>query len=242
LAPERTWAWGDIGVGIIQQAIDWLLVLRRRRRPPTYRTRTEDGQEILLDASEKVIGNNEATAFFTELIGGPLKDVMLRQGLTNAPMPSGQAAGAPGGGPASAAQALAAFRKHGIRVSPPAAALAVFAKPGTYPHVDLGAASVGEAPRGGGPLVISSAATDKPRPAHATVVFTLFDPHRRSQQKQVTVHFHGRGIIRAKGFAREVGAMGRPLHYDGDEVRDLLRRKCRHWSRKIHWCSSLERY
>jgi hypothetical protein len=133
------------------------------------------------------------------------------------------------------------FRKFGIRVSGESD-VPVFAKPGTYPHVDLGAGSAVELPDGGRPLVIASESSDRARPSHATVVLTVLDPRRRSQQKQVTVHFHGRGVVRAKGFARELGVAGRPIHYDGEEVRDLIRAKARSWSKRVYWCTAMERY
>ena len=231
-------------MGWFQRARDWLNSLGSGSggKRPTYRTHTEDGQEILLDASETVIGNNEATAFFRDLCGGSLKEVMLRQGLTNIPMTGAADDGGPVPAPGvRSQQALTMFRKFGIRVSGEGGA-PVFAKPGTYPHVELGGGSVVDVPEDGRPLVIASEWSDRARPLHATVVFTVLDPRRRNQQKQVTVHFHGRGIIRAKGFARELGVAGRPLHYDGEEVRDLLHGKARAWSRKIYWCTPLERY
>ena len=54
---------------------------------PRYRTQTEDGQQILIESQEAVIGNSEATAFFTDLCGGSLKEVMMSAGATNVPMP-----------------------------------------------------------------------------------------------------------------------------------------------------------
>ena len=137
---------------------------------------------------------------------------------------------------------MSAFRIYGVRVSE-GDGPQIFAKPGTYPHVELRSGNVGEdTPTDGRPLVIRSSDTDRRRAMHATVVFTLFNARRQSKQKQVTVHFHGLGVIRAKGFTREVGAMGRPSHYDGEEVKRLLHARARTWSRKIHWCSAIERY
>jgi len=231
-----------------QRARDWLNGLGSSGgKRPTYRTHTDDGQAILIDASEAVIGNNEATAFFRELCGGSLKEVMLRQGLTNVPLPNGglqddaPTAGPARTDPARQQQALALFRKYGLRVWSQAEVV-IFAKPGTYPHVELGSGGLAETPEDGRPLVISGGAVDRPRPSHATVVFTLLDARRRSSHKQVTVHFHGRGVVRAKGFSRELGVASRPLHYDGEEVRRLLDRKARSWARKVHWCTPLERY
>jgi hypothetical protein len=234
-------------VGWFQRARAWLNNLGSSGgKRIEYRTHTEDGQAILLEASETVIGNNEATAFFRELCGGSLKEAMLRQGLTNVPLPDGAGDDAPAadpgaGGAARQQQALALFRKHGIRVSTDGEVV-IFARPGTYPHVDLGSEGEGELPEGGRPLVIESLAAEKARPSHATVVFTVLDARRRSRQKQVTIHFHGRGVIRAKGFARELGVASRPMPYDGEEVRRLLDAKARSWGRKVHWCTPLERY
>ncbi|HJN14348.1 MAG TPA: hypothetical protein QGH10_02595, partial [Armatimonadota bacterium] len=118
----------------------------------------------------------------------------------------------------------------------------IYAKPGTYPHVDLQRGNVREAPDDGGPLVISSKDDVQVKKNHATVVFAIFDNRRHGRQKQVTVHFHGRGVVRAKGFMRDIGAMGRPVHYDGEEVEKLLRKKTRVWSKKIYWCTASERY
>jgi hypothetical protein len=214
---------------------------------PTYRTHTDDGQEILIDSRETVIGNNEATAFFTEMCGGSLKEVMLRAGATNVPMPPG-AADPAGAIEAEAASSRAlsaaqvdAFRKYGVRVSDQSD-VPIFAKPGTYPHVDLAGTNVRDEPAEGAPLVISSEEAAESRAMHATVVFTVFDTRRRGRQKQVTVHFHGRGVIRAKGFMREVGSMGRPIHYDGEEIQDIIHTRARSWAGKIHWCSATERY
>jgi len=230
-------------VGWFQSARDWLNNLGSGAggKRPQYRTRTEYGQEILLDSAETVIGNSEATAFFHDLCGGSLKEVMLRQGLTNVPTAGGKGdAPVPAAGPPDQ-PALAMFRKFGIRVSPEGAA-PIFAKPATYPHVELGAGGGVDVPTDGRPLVIASESPDRARPQHATVVFTVLDPRRRNQQKQVTIHFHGRGVIRAKGFARELGVAGRPMHYEGDEVRDLIRTKARSWSKRIYWCTAMERY
>jgi len=231
-------------VGWFQRARDWLNNLGSGGggKRPRYRTHTDDGQEILIDAAETVIGNNEATAFFHDLCGGSLKEVMLRQGLTNVPM-TGEA----GDGPPLPVRggrdqpALAMFRKFGIRVSDQSA-VPIFAKPGTYPHVELGGGGAADLPEGGRPLVIASESSDRARPSHATVVLTVLDPRRRSQQKQVTIHFHGRGVIRAKGFARELGVAGRPIHYDGEEVRSLIHSKARGWSKRVYWCTAMERY
>ncbi len=234
-------------MGWFQRAREWLNSLGSGGgKRPHYRTHTDDGQEILIEASEAIIGNNEATAFFRELCGGSLKEVMLRQGLTNIPTAndageSGSAAGAGGEAVGRGQQALALFRKFGIRVSN-ASGVVVFAKPGTYPHVELGAGGRAEIPEEGRPLVIASNTADRARPSHATVVFTVLDARRRSRQKQVTVHFHGRGVIRAKGFSRELGVASRPMHYDGEEVRHLIGTKARAWAARIHWCTPLERY
>ena len=210
---------------------------------PAYRTHTEDGQEILIDSQEAVIGNNEATSFFTDLCGGSLKDIMLNAGATNPSMTGGDAApGAPAAGVGGADKAkLDAFRKYGVRVSEKSQ-IPIYAKPGTYPHVDLDRGNVREAPADGGPLVISSKDDRSVAKNHATVVLSVFDTRRQGRQKQVTVHFHGRGVIRAKGFMRDIGAMGRPVHYDGAEVEKLLRQKARNWLKKIHWCTGSERY
>jgi hypothetical protein len=230
-------------VGWFQRARDWLNSLGSGSggKRPRYRTHTDDGQQILIDSSETIIGNNEATAFFRDLCGGSLKEIMLRQGLTNIPLAPEDEETTPDSAPVSQnPQALALFRKLGLRISSEGG-LPVFVKPGTYPHVELAGRSVPDLPEDGRPLVIYTDAHDR-RPSHATVVFTVLDPRRRSLQKQVTVHFHGRGLIRAKGFARELGGTGRPIHYDGEEVRALLDREARPWARRIYWCSSLERY
>jgi len=226
----------------LQRARDWLNSLGSAGgKRPQYRTHTDDGQQILIDAAELVIGNNEATAFFRELCGGSLKEIMLRQGMTNIPLANGADETAPAPGPTAGTQpGVALFRKFGIQLSKDGGVI-VFARPGTYPHVELGESLV-EVPEDGRPLVIDSETAERARPTHATVVFTVLDPRRRNQQKQVTLHFHGRGLIRAKGFARELGVAGRPLHYDGDEVRLLIDAKARQWGRKIHWCTPLERY
>jgi len=171
---------------------------------------------------------------------------MRRQGLTNVPLPNGAGDEAPlpdpgPGGPARRQQTLAVFRKYGLRVWSQNE-LVIFAKPGTYPHVELGPGGLAQVPEDGRPLVIAGDAVDRARPSHATVVFTILDARRRSRQNQVTVHFHGRGVIRAKGFSRELGVSSRPMHYDGEDVRRLLDRKARSWAHKVHWCTPLERY
>ena len=236
-------------MGILQKARDWLNSLGGSGggKRPTYRSHTDDGQEIILDSQETIIGNNEATAFFTDVCGGSLKDVMLRAGATNIPLAVADASGAaaegpapPGRGKMSTAQ-MDVFRKYGVRVSPEND-VPIYVKPGTYPHVDLDGGSLTQVPEDGRPLVISSDQTDKSKATHATVVFTVFDTRRSGRYKQATVHFHGRGVIRAKGFTREIGSMGRPTHYDGEEVHRVIRRKARAWGKKIHWCSASERY
>lgn len=208
----------------------------------SYRTHTDDGQPILIEPSETILGNNEATAFFRDLCGAPLKEVMLRQGLTNIPLttPVGEVQLAT---PVEqgTSRAMAIFRRYGIRVSD-AGTTPIFAKPGTYPYVELQGSNVPELPEEGRPVVIRSEATDRRRPPHAIVVFTVFDVKRRNLQKQVTVHFHGRGIIRAKGFSRELGVASRAIHYDGEEVRQLLRQKVPKWANKIYWCTPTERF
>lgn len=233
-------------MGIFQTVRDWLNSLGSPgggKRLTDYRTHTDDGQPILIDAQETVIGNNEATVFFRDLCGGPLKEIMLRAGATNIPMQEGEEPPADGPVRAAGSPSMTAFRQFGVRVSDENG-VPVFAKPGTYPHVELVSGNVREddTPTDGRPLVIRSADTDQPRAMHATVVFTVFDAQRQSKQKQVTVHFHGRGVIRAKGFTREVGAMSRPSHYDGDHVKRLIGQKARKWAGKIHWCSAVERY
>ncbi len=233
-------------MGILQTVRDWLNSLGGGgggKRLADYRTHTDDGRPILIDPEELVIGNNEATAFFRDLCGSSLKEVMLRAGATNIPMEEAEQVPAEGPVRRRDLPSMGAFRRFGVRVSDENG-VPIFAKPGTYPHVELVSGNVPEddTPTDGRPLVIRSADTDQPRALHATVVFTVFDARRQSKQRQVTVHFHGRGVIRAKGFSREVGAMSRPSHYDGDDVKRLIGQKARKWSGKIHWCSALERY
>ncbi len=233
-------------MGILQAVRDWLNSLGSTgggKRLAQYRTHTDDGQPILIDPQEAVIGNNDATAFFRDVCGGSLKEVMLRAGATNVPMDEGPEPLQGGETRVAGSRAMGAFRRFGVRVSDPSD-LPVFARPGTYPHVELVSGNVREddTPSDGRPLVIRSSETDQSRTMHATVVFTVIDARRENKQKQVTVHFHGRGVIRAKGFAREVGAMSRPSHYDGEEVKQLIEKKGRHWAGRIHWCSASERY
>jgi hypothetical protein len=211
------------------------------KRVQRFATQTADGQAILIDSSETVIGNAEATEFFRDICGGSLKEVMLRQGLTNIPVTGG---GVIFGslGRVAAAQQMTMFKKFGVRLTE-ADEAAVYAKPGTYPHVEIGGGGVPEPePDDRRPLVIKTGESDRPRATHASVVFTVFDVRRQSRQKLVTVHFHGRGVIRAKGFTREVGAMGRPTHYDGEEVKAVLQRRAPRWADRIYWCSPRERY
>jgi hypothetical protein len=232
-------------MGILQAVRDWLNSFGSSgggKRLSEYRTHTDDGQPILIEAQETVIGNNEAMAFFRDICGGSIKEIMLRAGATNIPREEGEE---PPPRPVRAGDSVSmgAFRRLGVRVSDEDD-VPVFAKPGTYPHVELVSGNVREedTPTDGRPLVIRSSETDRSRAMHATVVLTVFDAKRQSKQKQVTVHFHGRGVIRAKGFSREVGAMSRPSHYDGEEIRRLIGRNARKWAGKIHWCSALERY
>lgn len=232
-------------MGILQRARDWLNSLGTSgggKRLRQYRTQTDDGQQILIDSAETVIGNSEATAFFRDICGGSLKEVMLRAGATNVPLEAAEGPESDGETRVAGARQMSAFRMLGVRVSDPDAA-PIYVKPGTYPHVELQSGNVREdTPTDGRPLVIRSSETDRSRALHATVVFTAFDARRQSRQRQVTIHFHGLGVIRAKGFTREVGAMGRPSHYDGEEVRRLIRQKAKQWSRRIHWCTAMERY
>ncbi len=211
------------------------------KRVTRYATHTPDGQHILIDASEAVIGNTEATEFFGQVCGGALKEVMLREGLTNVPLAGRGPFWVADQSKIAAAHQMSIFRQYGVRVTGPGQ-LPIYVKPGTYPDVEIGGANVPEQPADGRPLVIKSAAPAHSRATHATVVFTVLDSRRQSRQRQVTVHFHGRGVIRAKGFTREVGAMGRPIHYDGEEIKALLAERARPWSGKIHWCSATERY
>ncbi len=233
-------------MGILQAVRDWLNNLGSSgggKRLSQYRTHTDDGQPILIDAQETVIGNNEAMAFFRDICGGSIKEIMLRAGATNIPMEEGEEPPSDPRVRAGSSPSMDAFRRLGVRVSDEHD-VPIFAKPGTYPHVELVSGNVreGDTPTDGRPLIIRSSETDRSRAMHATIVFTVFDAKRQSKQKQVTVHFHGRGVIRAKGFSREVGAMSRPSHYDGEEVRRLIGKKVRNWAGKIHWCSAMERY
>jgi hypothetical protein len=225
---------------------NWLNNLARSaggKRLPQYATRTANGEEILVDASEPVIGNSEATDFFRDVCGGSLKEIMLRAGFTNVPATAGEVLAAPVLPRVARAQQMALFKRLGVRVTAPHEP-PIYAKPGTYPHVELGRVTVAEEEWAGEhrPLVIKSSEADQSRPTHATVVFTVLDAKRQSRHKQVTVHFHGRGVIRAKGFTRELGGSTRPIHYDGEEVRALIERRARHWSPKVYWCSAVERY
>jgi len=214
---------------------------RGGKRVARYATHTPDGEQILIDSTESVIGNAEATEFFRQVCGGSLKDVMLRQGLTNVPILGRGPFWVADQSKVAAAQQMSVFRKYGVRVTA-ANEVPVYAKPGTYPHVEIGGANVQELSGDGRPLVIKSNDPGHSRATHATVVFTVFDTRRQSRHKQVTVHFHGRGMIRAKGFTREVGAMGRPTPYDGQEVKALLANRARPWGEKVYWCSATERY
>jgi hypothetical protein len=211
------------------------------KRVAHFPTQTAGGEPILIDPTETVLGNADATEFFRDVCGGSLKDIMLRQGLTNVPRIGRGPFWIEGQARTAAAQQMGLFRQYGVRVTEPGEA-AIYAKPGTYPHVEIGAASVAEEPQDGRPLVIRTSRSGQARATHATVVFTVFDARRQNRQKQVTVHFHGRGVVRAKGFTREVGSMGRPTHYDGEEVRSLISQRARAWGSKIHWCSPMERY
>ncbi|MGQ9732413.1 MAG: hypothetical protein ACUVX8_14225 [Candidatus Zipacnadales bacterium] len=230
---------------LLQKARNWLNELGSSAggKRVRYRTHTEDGQQILIDPRETVIGNNEATAFFKDICGGSLREIMQRHGFTNVleGAVSSRTVEASASQKGRSPAAMAFFRQYGIRVSGPYD-VPIFAKPGTYPHVEVGGGGVSEPPQDGRPLVISSTETEQSRAAHATVVFTVLNPRRRSQQRQVTVHFHGRGIIRAKGFVRDIGHGGRPSHYDGEEVRRLIETRASHWAKKIYWCGPTERY
>jgi len=226
----------DIGAALrkLQERLGLSGSARRPAPPPR-------GERILVDESEKVIGNEEAAAFLQSLVGGSLRTALRGADATNVPDPTTFDPNAVAVGP-TAARRMRAFREFGVLLEQ-TGSVHIFAKPGSYPHVDLERAQQAdeEDPSDGRPLVISSRQVDNP-PLHATVVFTVLHQDRPTTRKTLTVHFHGGAVIRAKGVVRETGGYTRPSHYDGQEVRQLLEQRNRKLARQVHWCSPLERF
>ncbi len=176
-----------------------------------------------------------------QLLGDSLRSVLRQAGASNVPDPATFDPNAVVVGP-STVRRMRAFRQFGVPLEE-RGSLHIFVRPGTYPHVDLDkdGRSPSEDPTDGRPLVISTAQLDSP-PLHATVVFTVLDKDQPTVRKSLTIHFHADDVIRAKGVTRYTGGYTRPSHYDGQEVRELIRRRAQQWMKKIHWCSALERY
>jgi hypothetical protein len=204
--------------------------LRRQPRDfPGGRILSASGEDVLLDEAEETAGTSDATAFFTAVCGKSMKELLSEFGMTNIARAQ-DANWKPV--PADGVDRFAEFRTIGYLVDE-SGGRRIYIRPGRYPyHGESGGIDV----VGGEP----GADADLMRP-HATVVFTVREALSPYDRKRMTVHFHGGGKVRAKGYVWTRSRPDRPKHYDGAEVKELLEQQARGWARRIHWCGPMEK-
>jgi hypothetical protein len=204
--------------------------LRRRPRDTAGgRILAASGEEVLLDEAEETAGTADATSFFTAVCGRGMKELLAEFGMTNIARAQDEEWRP---GQRDPTHRFAEFRTTGYLLDQ-TPGRQIYIRPGQYPyHSDTGGVDVIGAGAG--------ADTELMRP-HATVVFTVREALSPYSRKRLTVHFHGSGKVRAKGYVWNRARPDRPKHYDGEEVRELISEQARGWARRIQWCGPMEK-